>query len=78
MLSYFIGQKKYPVDYKIKDMAVYLIIAGALYAISVFVHPDNVWLRLGMNTLMLFLFVAYIIKKDLPLKSIPVKNRFVR
>lgn len=78
VLSYFIGQKKYPVDYKIKDMAVYLIIAGALYAISVFVHPDNVWLRLGMNTLMLFLFVAYIIKKDLPLKSIPVINRFVR
>ena len=37
LLSYFIGQKKYPVDYPLKDMAVYLLLAGVLYALSVWI-----------------------------------------
>lgn len=39
---------------------------------------DNMLLRLLLRTLLLFVFIGYIIKHDLPLKQIPVINRFVK
>lgn len=78
LLSYFIGQKKYPVDYPLKDMAVYLILAGILYAVSVWVPIRNTILHLLLNTVLILVFVGYILKKDLPLKSIPILNRLVK
>lgn len=78
LLSYLIGQKKYPVSYPLKQMAVYLVLAAVLYVVGEEVVIANFWLRLAFRTILLLLFVAYIVKKDLPLKSIPVINRFVR
>ena len=37
----------------------------------------NLVLRLAFRTVLLLLFIAYIIKKDLPLSQIPVINRFI-
>ena len=34
LLSYIIGQKKYPVSYPLKDMAIYLILAAVLFVLS--------------------------------------------
>ena len=78
LLSYFIGQKKYPVDYPVREMTVYLIFAALLYVASIYIYPENTILRLAFRTLLLAVFVAYIIKKDLPLRSIPVINRFIK
>ena len=78
LLSYFIGQKKYPVDYPLKDMAVYLLLAGVLYALSVWIPVHNTVLHLLLNTVLILVFIGYILKKDLPLKSIPILNRLVR
>lgn len=78
LLSYIIGQKKYPVSYPLKDMAVYLILAAALFVLSQEVVIYNVVLRLAFRTLLLLVFIAYILKKDLPLKTIPFVNRFVK
>ena len=78
LLSYFIGQKKYPVDYPVREMTVYLIFAALLYVASIYIYPENSILRLAFRTLLLAVFVAYIIKKDLPLRSIPVINRFIK
>ena len=78
LLSYIIGQKKYPVSYPLKDMAVYLILAAVLFVLSQEVIISNVGLRLVFRTLLLLLFIAYIFKNDLPLKTIPFVNRFVK
>lgn len=78
LLSYIIGQKKYPVSYPLKDMAVYLILADVLFVLSQEVIISNVGLRLVFRTLLLLMFIAYILKKDLPLKTIPFVNRFVK
>ena len=78
LLSYIIGQKKYPVSYPLKDMAVYLILAAVLFVFSQEVIISNVGLRLVFRTLLLLIFIAYILKKDLPLKTIPFVNRFIK
>ena len=78
VLSYFIGQKHYPVKYPLKDMAIYLALAVVLFLLILMVNPENVVLRLGFRTLLIIIFVAYVLKKDLPLKSIPVVGRYFR
>lgn len=78
LLSYIIGQKKYPVSYPLKDMAIYLILAAVLFVLSQEVIISNVGLRLVFRTLLLLIFIAYILKKDLPLKTIPFVNRFIK
>ena len=78
IISYFIGQKHYPVNYPLKDMAVYLVLAAVLYLAASQITIDNMILRLGFRTVLLLLFVSYVLKKDLPLKNIPLINRFVK
>ena len=78
LLSYVIGQKKYPVVYPLKDMTVYLILAAVLFVLSEIVSVEHVIWRLLYHTLLICIFVAFIIKRDLPLKSIPLVNRFVK
>ena len=75
LLSYFVGQKKYPIRYDLKAIGSYVLLAAVLYAAAEYVPLDNVWLRLAFRTVLLLLFVAYIVKKDLPLSRIPVLNR---
>ena len=78
LLSYFIGQKKYPVAYPLKRMTIYLILALVLYVLSQETPIANLWLRLSYRTLLILVFVAFIIKKDLPLRSLPFVNRFFK
>ena len=80
LLSYFIGQRKYPIRYDVRGMAVYLLMAGVLYAASVGIGQAGlpVAVRLLLNTVLLLLFVAYLVKKDLSLKQLPYVGRFFK
>lgn len=70
LLSYFVGQKKYPIHYDLKSIGKYVAITVALYLISDGLPFNNLYVLLAIRTLLLLVFVAYIIKHDLPLKRI--------
>ena len=73
VLSYVVGQKKNPIPYPMKDMTTYVIATAVLYAVMK-ILPTS-WpaiLTLTVNTLLIILFTALIIKKDLPLSSLPI------
>jgi O-antigen/teichoic acid export membrane protein len=78
LLSYGIGQHYYPIQYDIKGIASYFALALGLFGVSQIMPIENMWLRMAINTVLLILFVAYIIKHDLPLNQIPIVKRFVR
>lgn len=78
LLSYFVGQKKYPIRYDLKGIGGYVLLALLLYVVSEWMPLENTVLRLLCRTLLLIVFIAYIIKHDLPLKQIPVINRFMK
>ena len=78
LLSYFVGQKKYPIQYDLKSIGCYVLLATVLYVAAECVPIENICLRMTFRTLLLCLFIAYIIKRDLPLSQIPVINRFIR
>ena len=77
LLSYFVGQKKYPIRYDLKAIGRYVLLAVVLYLAAEYVPIDNLWLRLAWRTVLLLVFVAYILKHDLPLSRIPLLNRLV-
>ena len=79
LLSYFVGQKKYPINYPLKSITVYICIA-ALFTAIMLSTPQSLpkALRLGINTLLIILFVAHIIHYDFPISSLPVIGRHFR
>ena len=78
LLSYSIGQKKYPIDYDLKSIGTYVLLAAALYVAAECLEIENLWIRLFFRTILLLIFVAFIIKRDSPLRNIPLINRFVK
>ena len=73
ILSYFIGQRYYPIAYPLKDMAIYLILTILLFAgIQMANYSLTLWAALAVNTLLIGVFMAYLVKKDFPLSSLPV------
>ena len=78
LLSYFVGQKKYPIQYDLKAIGMYVLLAAVLYVAAEYVPIDNIYLRMAYRTILLLLFVAYVVKRDLPLSQIPILNRFIR
>ena len=79
LVSYFVGQKYYPLNYPLKDIAVYVISACVLCMAMYKVHEQaSLWLSLTVNTLLVGLFIAYIIKRDFPLGNLPVIGKYFR
>jgi len=78
LLSYFVGQKKFPIAYPLKSIAAYVVLAAVLYVAGLYLPIDNLVLRLAWRTLLLLVFVGFIVKNDLPLKQIPIVNRFIK
>ena len=79
LLSYFVGQKYYPIDYPLKEMFLYTLLAAVLFVGITFSNKYlGFWPALLVNTVLVCLFLAYIIKKDLPLAEVPVIGKYFK
>ncbi|WP_280778809.1 oligosaccharide flippase family protein [Parabacteroides sp. PM5-20] len=78
LLSYFIGQKKYPIAYDLKSAFTYLGVAAILYTAGMMPVIESVFIRIVYRTFLLILFVTFIIKRDLPLHELPVVGHYFR
>ena len=71
LLSYFVGQKHYPINYPVKDIMLYVAVAAVLFLVM---HYSNrllpAWGAVGANTVLLALFAGLIVKRDFPLGQI--------
>jgi O-antigen/teichoic acid export membrane protein len=77
--SYVVGQKYYPISYPLKSIAFYVVLAVVFYlAMSGSRHELTTWASLGVNTLLVLLFVVVIIERDMPLSSLPVVGKYFR
>lgn len=79
LLSYFIGQQKYPIRYDLRCIFRYASLAILLYFGSTLIpHEWDLFLRLGINTLLMGIFVAYTVKHDFPLSQLPVVGKWFK
>lgn len=73
VLSYFVGQHYNPIDYPMKSIFAYVLITAIFTAIMSYLPAE--WpaiARIGINTVLIAMFIAHIIYHDMPLSSLPV------
>lgn len=78
-LSYFVGQKKYPINYPLKSIRIYVLMTVIFFIAITYSnqHLPKIY-ALAVNTLIIFAFIAHIIYHDLPLSSMPVIGKYFR
>jgi len=78
VISYYYGQKYMPIKYDLKSIGIYVGVAMGLYAASFLVNTPYTILNLAYKTVLLMVFVVLLIKRDFPLRVIPIVNRFFK
>ncbi len=77
--SYIVGQKYYPINYPIRSIFYYVVLAIASYVSMDYVHDHfSMWASLGFNTLVILFFLSVVIHNDFPLSNLPVVGRYFR
>jgi O-antigen/teichoic acid export membrane protein len=72
-LSYIVGQKKNPIPYPIRSIAIYFIAAMGLFVMMKWGERYlSAWPSFILNNVMIGGFIFRIIKTDMPLSSLPV------
>jgi O-antigen/teichoic acid export membrane protein len=78
VISYYYGQKYMPIKYDLKSIGLYVGVAMGLYAASFLVNTPYTLLNLAYKTVLLMVFMVLLIKRDFPLRVIPIVNRFFK
>lgn len=65
VISYFLGQKYYPIRYPVGRLGGYVLLAAAFYGAGTYL-VDTPWeaLTLALRTLLLIAFVAVIVRRE--------------
>jgi len=77
LLSYFIGQKKAPVPYDLKSIGGYTALTLGLlsvYYVLRLCYVHNMWLLMGIGTVLLCIYILVLTRKDFPLQNV-FRNR---
>ena len=64
VLSYLVGQRKNPINYPVKALGLYTLLAAALYYAMTLTEALPVWAQLTLNTLLIVVFLAYTVKRE--------------
>lgn len=64
LLSYFTGQKYYPMPYPLRDMAIYVLVTAVLSTGALMVDTGNTWINLVWRSFLLLLLVALVVKRE--------------
>ena len=81
LLSYFIGQKKAPIPYDLKQIGGYTALTLGLLAIYYVLrlHTSlNMWIMMGIGTLLIALYLIVMTRRDFPLSGLPVVGKYFK
>ena len=79
VLSYVVGQKKYPINYEVGRILVYIAMTVFLYTLmEKTAEMFDTVLQLMANTVLIILYLAYVIRLDFPLRNLPVVGKYFR
>ena len=71
VVSYFLGQKRYPIPYNLKSAGLSFLLAMVLFGgiTLTYRHVDALWVRLLINTALVGVYVAAVLGRNLKLKT---------
>jgi len=64
LISYFLGQKHYPIPYSVKKFFLYLGLAIVLYFLGSFIQLERYFVQFILQNTLLLLYVLFIIKME--------------
>lgn len=70
LISYFLGQKFYPIDYKVKSALSYIFGAVILYYLSTTLELQTEWLKYFVNSLVFLGFLGIVYFSERPKKTL--------
>lgn len=80
VISYFLGQKNYPIPYNLGSAGSFFLLSMILFvgiAIT-YLNVSDLWLRLGINTALILIYLSMVIKKELPLRHWPLIGKYFK
>ena len=78
VVSYYFGQKHMPIKYDLKTIGLYTCVTILFYVISLFIDTPYKVVNVGLKSILMIAFLVLLIKRDFPLRTIPVINRFFK
>ena len=81
VLSYVVGQKKNPIPYPMRSIAMYVLMTVILTTMMNWSSTQFGFGAIGQlvwNTICILFYLSYIIRCDLPLKSLPVVGKYFK
>jgi len=78
MVSYYFGQKYMPIKYDLKTIGLYTAVTLLFYVISLFIKTPYTVVNVMLKSVLMLAFLTLLIKRDFPLRSIPIINRFFK
>ncbi len=76
ILSYFLGQKYYPIEYDLKNILTYFTLAIGIFSVGYFADIENVYIKLSVSTLLFFGFYIFVLYKENLFGKLKKKLRF--
>ena len=64
LLSYLVGQKKYPIAYPLRSILGYTLLATAIFALYLLLPPMGIWEAASVKTAGLVVFLAVIVRNE--------------
>ena len=79
LFSYFVGQKLNPIDYDIKGIMRYVVLAAVIYvAMANLPAAWPSWARIILNTGLIVIFLIEIMRRDMKPAALPVVGKYFR
>lgn len=79
LFSYIVGQKLNPIDYDIKGIMRYVVLAAVLYVAMVNLPSTwPTWARMALNTGLITIFLIEIFHRDMKLTALPIVGKYFR
>ncbi len=67
-----------PIKYDLKSIGLYTAVTIGLYIISTFIETPYKTVNVGLKSILMISYLVLMVKRDFPLKSIPVINKFFK
>lgn len=65
LVSYFVGRAKHPIDYPLRDIALYVIIAAALYGLgSYLLVSHSALINYTLRTVLIVAYIAFVVRRE--------------
>jgi O-antigen/teichoic acid export membrane protein len=69
LVSYFLGQKYYPVPYDLRTLGFYFFAAMALFGVSLLLPTSSLLLKTLMHTGLFLVFIFLVVVREKPLRA---------